>query len=415
MSVASEMRRGWPLVLTSGIGFGLGLSSMLFMQAAFAGPLTREFGWSQGQVHLGMTVSHFTTVLLIPLIGWLTDRVGVRPIALFSVTAFGLAFSLLSQLNGDFHLYLSVWFLMALGGTGTLTLTWSRAISSAFDEARGLALGLALVGSGVAGFLGPPFAQHLITDYGWRHAFMMLACLPLFVSLPMVFFFFREGPNAIPPARVKGEPFAGGALTNWRLWVLTLAFLLIAGGVSSLVPNMPKIVTRHGISQDEAIKISALVGLFTIFGRFFFGWLIDRCWAPLVGLGVLGIAAISCFLLSDPNLTVTQAQVAAVLLGLTLGGEFDLMPYLASRYFGVKRLGAVLGVVAAGFYIGAGSGAPVMGHLYDTHGDFDLGLLIAGSLFLVAAAMLLALGRYPKQFTVGQEKAADLPVQTADA
>ena len=53
-----------------------------------------------------------------------------------------------------------------------------------------------------------------------------------------------------------------------------------------------------------------------------------------------------------------MAMASALLLGLSIGGESDVLPYLAARYFGVRAFGAIAGLLAACSTLG-GALAPV--------------------------------------------------------
>ena len=51
--------------------------------------------------------------------------------------------------------------------------------------------------------------------------------------------------------------------------------------------------------------------------------------------------------------------LAAALLGAGLGAETELLGYMASRYFGMRRFGSIYGIVFVGFLLGT-SGGPYM-------------------------------------------------------
>jgi hypothetical protein len=86
----------------------------------------------------------------------------------------------------------SAWGLAGLVGVGSGSLTWTRGIGLWFLRQRGLALGIALIGTSFTGVLVPQFAGAVIDQFGWRAAFPVLAMLPLFIALPIVWLWFRE-------------------------------------------------------------------------------------------------------------------------------------------------------------------------------------------------------------------------------
>ena len=64
-----------------------------------------------------------------------------------------------------------------------------------FDRRRGLALGIALAGVGLGAALIPPLAQAVITNYGWREAYLAIGGVVLLISLPLIIVFLRDSPE----------------------------------------------------------------------------------------------------------------------------------------------------------------------------------------------------------------------------
>ncbi len=382
--------------MACGTGFGLGLSALPFYTyGVFVGPLRDAFGWSMATAQSGLMANYLVTIATIPATGWLTDRYGARALALPSLVMFSLCFMLLATLNGSSTQFFALWALISVTGTGTLAITWSRALSGSFDKARGLALGLALLGSGVTGFAGPPLARWLVDYVGWRAAYVSLGALPLVIAFPMVFVFFKEAPRHMTAAEPVGGATLREALRHPRFWLMGIAFFMIGAGVTGLVPNLIKILTNTGMTVHYAVFASSLIGLFVIFGRILCGMMLDLFWAPAVGLVFLVLPAVSCLLLSRGEVGFSAAAGAAALMGLATGAEFDLLPYLVGRYFGLAHFGAIMGALSSIFALGAAVGAPIMGKIYDYVGNYGPGLIGVGSFFTASAILLLFLGAYP--------------------
>ena len=149
-----EFRYGWPVVLASTFGISLGMSPLPFYTiGVFAQPLAEEFGWGIDQIMFGLVPFCIVTVISAPMAGYLSDRYGVRKVALISMLTFAMGMMLFSLNNGSHTLYLFLWGLLSALSAGTLPITFTKAISRWFHEKRGLALGIALVGTGIGGAL----------------------------------------------------------------------------------------------------------------------------------------------------------------------------------------------------------------------------------------------------------------------
>ncbi len=104
-----------------------------------------------------------------------------------------------------------------------------------------------------------------------------------------------------------------------------------------------------------AVVAFSLFGLTVILGRVSCGYLVDRYFAPYVAVVFLVGPAVGIALLALDSGTST-VYLAAVLLGLGLGAEFDLLSYFISRYLGLKVYGKIYGLMYSAFSLGAGSG-----------------------------------------------------------
>jgi len=256
----------------------------------------------------------------------------------------------------------------------------------------------------VIGIFGPPAARALIDAVGWRWAYVWLGAAPIVLALPTTLLFFRDPAPNIGQA-AKGLP---APLNNPRLWLLGGAFILIAGGVAGVIPNLIKIFTSEGVSRADAVLAASLVGIFVVIGRVSCGALIDRFWAPGVAAIFVALPATACALLALGPARPGVAAISAVLIGLTAGAEFDLLPFLIGRYLPLERYTGSLAAGSACFYLGAAAGGPLLALFYDHLGSYRLGLWGASGLSVIAAIALLCLGPYPV-FSGGPDASADQP------
>src|SRR5271167_1285163 len=131
---------------------------MVFTFGIFLTALTKQFGWSRGDVSLAFTVTALTVAVCSPVLGRLLDRHGARRIILPCMAVFGLAFGSLSLLtNHLWHLY-AVFIVLGIVGNGTTQLGYSRVITAWFDERRGFALALVMAGVGTGAIVFPSLA-----------------------------------------------------------------------------------------------------------------------------------------------------------------------------------------------------------------------------------------------------------------
>ena len=87
-----------------------------------------------------------------------------------ATTLLALSFFLYSQSTQLIHFYL-LSIVLGIGSAGTHVIPVALLITNWFKEKRGVAIAIALAGSGIGGMLFNPVANYLITTYSWQSAY----------------------------------------------------------------------------------------------------------------------------------------------------------------------------------------------------------------------------------------------------
>lgn len=412
MSENKEFKYGWPVVASSAMGIGLGMSPLPFYTiGVFISPLGAEFGWRPDQILLAILFFSVAALFTSPLIGFMTDKFGVRKVILISIITFSLSFMTFALNNGSQTLYLTLWILLALFGSGTLPITWTKAVNNWFTKKRGLALGFSLLGTGLFGALAKQYASFFIENYGWRTAYVALALLPLLISFPLAFFLFRNTDDPKVQDKVKEMkeelPYLNDkevtqlvgltwqeAIRDYRYWLLAFSFIPISFAIGGPIPNLETILGVKGFERIDAVNIATAVGIAVVVGRLIGGYLLDKLWAPGVAFVIFLIPIFACYIFMQPDLTYTLALVAVVLIGLSAGVEYDVMAFFVSKYFGMKNYATIYGSLYGFFAIGAGFGPWIFGKSFAATGSYTTIFGYAAAAFLIGAIPLLFLGKY---------------------
>ncbi|MEE4200233.1 MFS transporter [Erythrobacter sp.] len=411
---SGEFSKGWKVLLAGVLGVMCGASPIPYNIIGFtAEPLSAEFGWSQTQILLPITLFGVIASVLAPVFGWMADRFGVRPVALWSLFAFGLAFAAISLTPTaseaqTLYIYYGFWVVVGLVGIGSTPVTWSRAINLWFFEHRGLALGILLMGTSLAAMVVPQVAVWAIATYGWRAMFAIVALFPA-AALVVAFLLFREPRSEERPKAIESETgkltgvTLGKALADYRFWVIWLSIALIATAFGGAFINMPTMLGLRGVDASTAASVMGILGIGIFTGRLITGALLDRFWQGFVAFPLLCLPAISAWLLLGDSLPFAAAALAGFLLGFAAGAESDLIAYLTGRYFGMANYGKIYGMLYMPFGLFSAASPVVYAQVYDRTGSYNPILELAIFMFIAGGALLLLLGRYPDSFPEAED------------
>ena len=389
----------WWVVAGSTISLSLANGPVMFFTfGLFLTALTTEFGWQRGTVSLSLLIGYILGGAVSPFVGRLVDRYGVRPVAIAFAVLFALSIASLSLTTSSVTVFLTLSALAGFFGGGHAPIPYAKVVSAWFDEKRGLALGIAMTGTGIGGALLPQFTRRMMDAYGWRGAYVGLGALTLAIAVPAIALLVREPPNLRQQTRSASAAAlpgvsVGDAVRSFRMWTIGIAAFLVVTTVNGTIGHFVPILNDRGISPQIAAATLSAVGLSTIAGRIIAGYLLDRLFAPYVAAVVFLLPIISLTLLGAGT-TGNGPLLAAITLGVSLGAEVDLVGFLVSRYFGLRTFGEIYGYLFGIFTFGTGLGQYLMGLSYDFTHSYNVTLTVFGIFLVIASGLMCTLGPY---------------------
>jgi MFS family permease len=403
---------GWWVVAVSILGLSIGPGQFAFASLGlFMVPLGDEFGWDRAQISLALTVFTVALALSLPIAGRGVDRWGSRRILVPSIVACGVGLAAIPLLATHLWSLLVIFALIGSLGAGANSLPYMLTISNWFDRRRGLAIGVAMAGAGAGYAYVPPLVQYMIDGYGWRSGYFVLAGITLLIGVPLIALFLQESPadRGLRPDGLKENPAESEpetllgvdrseALRTTSFWILFMIFGVMAFSLYGLLPHLVPMLMDRGMDGGKAALVASTIGVTIIVARVIIGYLIDRFFAPRVAL-VFFLASAGGIAMLAAGATGPMAYLAAVLIGLSIGAEIDLMAFLTTRYFGLRCFGEIYGLMFAALLIGTSFGPIAFGMAFETMGSYVWILAWCAVLNAVVSFATLMLPRY-REFAV---------------
>lgn len=394
-----EFRNNWPALVGCLIGHGVGIHTLPpYTVGLFISPMGAEFGWSRISISIGVTVSTLGLAIGAPIAGALVNRLGERALIVFSILIVVAGYLALSAMGPSIGIYWAILLLTAMFGVGCSPVTLSRILVSVFDKSRGTALGITLIGTGLAGTLPPLILAPVMATYGWRAGYVALAVI-VAVAWPIILGLFvlnRVG-KPHPPAAPTETPAAAigvGELVQHPVLIrLMIAFFCVAIATGGVVVHFSPMLIDAGFSALQAGRMASLIGISIIVGRLLTGIAIDHVFAPRLAMLLMGASAVGFVLLAVDGPPLIP--YAALLVGMSLGAEIDLVIYLTSRYFLPHMYGRAFGVLYSSFLAGVAVSPVIYALLHAPVGNYTLGFVWAAVFLAIGAVLFATLPKFP--------------------
>lgn len=396
--------RGVILIFFAAFGQFLGVVHT-YTIGTLMGPISRDLGWSTSGILAALTIVGVCVFFLSPFVGALVDRLGSRAIGLFGLVLFGLAMLLLSFVGTSIWTWWAASIVIGLAAVITKPTVWAAGVALEFDRRRGLALGFALCGAGVATATWPLVAHYLLQHFDWRGVYQVLAATFIFVAVPIFFLCFhpRRAAERDDGALTAKRPLFSADVRSFMrsgrfVRMMAAAFLMTVATPAVIVSFVP-IQLAMGAGAETAAAIAGIIGIASIIGRLSTGYLLDRIHGTTIAFVTFCIPIIGCLLLlAQTDYSMTYAALAAACFGAALGAELDTLAYLVSRYFGAHNFGTIFGFLVGLMMLATGLGPLVLGLIKDATGSYSTGLIAMIPIFALSAGLIATLGPYPDEF-----------------
>ncbi|MBR0965661.1 MFS transporter [Bradyrhizobium diazoefficiens] len=376
---------GWIILAAGTFGSFMTLPGQTAGVSVFFDPITADLHISRTAASIAYALGTLAGILPAPTIGRWIDRNGPRMTA--TIIAVCLAAACVFMATVQSALMLLLGFALLRGAAiGGLSLVSQQVVNLWFVRRRGIAAAAASLGLAAGSFVFPKLIDSLITHYGWRGAYLILAGLVAVTILPVAALLFRDRPEkyglstdaGLPPStkEVTEEPSftRAQALRTGVFWLMCAAGFLTNAIGTALLLNHFSIMRTAGIAHATALLLLSLLAAVQAASTLGTGYLLDR-YEPrrLVPLAMLMLALASALPAFGSGIVVS------ILYAICLGGAYGSQQAIGAagnaQYFGRDHLGAIKGTSFVFGVAGAAVGPLPFAASVETIGSYSAALI----------------------------------------
>jgi predicted MFS family arabinose efflux permease len=371
-----QTRSTLAVAIAAGAVFALGLG-VRQAQPLFISPINSATGIGYAAISLAFAVGQLMWGVAMPVAGAIADRAGARPVMLAGAVLVAAATALTPLAHTTGALIVLIGILAACGsaaiGPGLLISASARWIPEA---KRNIVNGIVNAGGSFGQFTVIPLAQLFIGLAGWQPALVMLGALSL-TAVPIVLWITAgqsgakdaHGAHAGGPSSLRQA--LAQAVRNPSYLLLTAGFFTCGFHVAFIATHLPGVVKLCGLPPSVSAWSLATIGLFNIFGSLWIGRVITGRRMKLALAWIYFARAVLILAFFFAPKTPLAFLLFAAGIGFSYLSTVPPTIGLVAKFYGVRYLATLFGLVMLSHQVGGFLGAWLGGKAFEASGNYD--------------------------------------------
>jgi MFS family permease len=373
-------------------------------------PISQDLGLSRAATSLAFSLSRAEGALEAPLVGYLIDRYGPRPILVTAVVLAGIGYILLSWVNsytGFMIVYLGVICLAFVAGFIHSPMVVAN---NWFIRQRARAMTVVSAAVPIGGALISPLLALGVASMGWRWAAFVSGCIFLMVCLPLSFQL-KHSPETMgllpdgDVAPVEGTISSSDttnksaradftsrqAMKTWVFWLLVVSMTARVTCYSAATVHFIPLMVWKGLSEAAAASLLGAFASANLVAHFILGSIADRVNKPklLAACHFLPALSVAALLSGSGYWQLWLFTIVFILLD----ASFPIVWATVGDFFGRRHFATVRGSMSFFYMWGSVAGPVLAGAIYDRTESYMTVLWIWFALLTFATLLVLFLIR----------------------
>ena len=389
----------FPLLVWAGIGIlivslGIRQSFGIFML-----PISETFGTGREFFSFTIALQNLLFGVFQPFVGMAADRFGPKRIIILGAISYAAGLYLTSITTDPSWLYVSLGALVGFGLSATSYVVVLGAVARVVPaQHTAKAFGLTTAAGSFGMFAVIPGAQSLLSNVGWQSAlqvFALMCCLIIAFACFIKSNKDSESDTALIDDKQTLKEALKEAFSHRGYWLIHAGFFVCGFHVMFIATHLPSYLADKGLPVATAAMALAYVGIFNIFGSYFWGVMGDKFDKRYVmtSLYLIRSVVIAAFVVLP--VTVDTASIFGAAIGFCWLGTVPLTSGLVRQIFGARYMSTLYGLVFFTHQVGSFLGAWVGGVIYDYYGSYEPIWWTAVAMAIIAALLHLPINDRP--------------------
>lgn len=382
-------------------------------------PVSQELGLTRASTALAFSLARAQGSFASPLVGYIVDRYGPKPMMVSAALLAGVGYVLFSWVN-SYATFLIVYLgVISISFTAGFVHAPTIVANNWFNRFRARAMTVVSAAVPVGGAIITPALAISVRAFGWRWGAFGAGVLFLAVGLPLTFFI-RRSPESMglapdgdveaeklavsashPPPHSTADVTARQALRSPIFWTLIVSMTARSAAFTTVTSHFIPMMVWKGLSQTEASVFLAGFAIVNLPIHFLLGWIGDSVNKPKLTAicMVLGVIAVLPMLWSN----ALWALWFFTCLYSVLDASMPIFWAAVGDFFGRRSFGTIRGNMNLFYTWGSILGPFIAGAVYDRTQSYQMvffGITIA--LLISTAMTALLINPWAKLGTTAQ-------------
>lgn len=348
-------------------------------------PISQDLGLSRAATSLAFSLARAEGAIEGPVVGYLVDRYGPRPMIVVAAVLTGIGYILLSWVNSYANFLVIYLGVISLAFTAGFVHSPMIVANSWFIRRRARAMTVISAAVPIGGALISPLLAIAVHAWGWRWAAFLAGCLFLVVAAPLSLRVERSPesmgllPDGDPPRKTspgigaekshgqgdsgEADYTVGHAMGTLVYWLLVLSMMARVGAYSTISVHFVPIMVWKGLSQEQAALLLGAFAFLNLLSHFVLGWIADM-------MNKLQLLTACMFVAAAAVLALTWAEGYWLLwlftiLFTVIDASFPIAWAAVGDFFGRRYFATIRGTMSFFYQWGSVIGPVLAGAVYD--------------------------------------------------